>query len=194
MYQVRMSRMTGAAQRGRGGHASTSARAPRWANLTPYHSDPVCQICSSPSSTIRHVHVSTEYDRRAAVSAGKRSFYCISCGREHGTDKPTRRHLLITSSTLYRFDRAPGWSNPSGHFDVEAIVGATVNDGHEVFQHMYGWQQEPVDAVIVLGINNVLKNHSTGRVVSDINNLKNAIYKHSVLHHHKELGLKGILW
>ena len=88
-----------------GGH-SAAARGPP---AQPYYNDPVCKICSSHNSTIRHVHASTEYDRRCAVNAGKSSFYCISCGRVHDTAKPTRRRLLITSSTLYRFDKAPGW-------------------------------------------------------------------------------------
>ena len=100
-------------------------------------------ICSTDLATVRHVHVSSEFDRRTAASGGKHSFYCIACGIQHGTAKPARRRLLITSSTLYRvyrFDKAPGWSNTSDHFDVEAIVGGTVNDGHEVFQHLYGSQ------------------------------------------------------
>ena len=131
------------------------------ANFCPYRTDPVCVICSTETATVRHIHASSEYDRRMAVKAGKNTFYCISCGRNHETAKPTRRRLLLTSSTLYRFDKAPGWSNNSGHFDVEAIVGGTVNDRHEMFQLMYGPEPEPVDAVLVLGINNVLKNHST---------------------------------
>ena len=139
-------------------------------NVRPYRTDPVCNICSSATATIRHVHVSSEYDRRMAVKAGKSTFYCIACGRHHGTAKPARRRLLLTSSTLYRFDTAPGWSNTAGHFDVEAIVGGTVNDGHEVFQRMYGTEPEAVDVVIVLGINNVMRNHSTMRITTDINN------------------------
>ena len=157
--------------------------------LKHWSSDPVCRICSTGNSTVRHVHASSEFDRREAVAAGRTSFYCISCGRRHDTTKPARRQVLLTSSTLYRFDKAPGWTN-TGHFDVEAIVGGTINDGHEVFQLLYGTQPEPVDVVIVLGINNILKNHSTDRVTTDINNLKNTVYKHSVLFNHRALGLR----
>ena len=134
--------------------------------------------------------MSSEFDRREAETAGKTTFYCISCGRHHDTIKPARRRVLLTSSTLYRFDQSPGWTNTSGHFDVEAIVGGTVNDGDDVFQLLYGSQPEPVDVVIVLGINNILKRHSTSRITSDINILKNAVYKHSVLYNHRALNIR----
>ena len=69
-------------------------------------------------------------------------------------------------------------------------MGGTVKKGIKAFNIMYKSNPIPLNAVICLGINDVMKGHSVEDIVQDLAHFQNLIYDHSKRYKHIELGLE----
>ena len=98
-------------------------------------------------------------------------------------ERPARRRLLVTSSTLYRFWEHTEF-NPSCCFDVESIVGGTFEDGERAFRRNYFDNPEPCDIHVVMGINNVSSGQAVEDIVKEILLFEDTVMKHSQKHAH----------
>ena len=134
--------------------------------------------------------MSTEYDRIQAVTSGRSRYFCKICDTNHNSGTPTTRNLLVTSSTLINFWKDRQWYTPV-HFDCEAIVGGTVGDGIRAFEVLYESNPTPMNVVIAIGINDILKNRSVHDTVQDLYTFTQKIRNHSKRYKHVELGLEG---
>ena len=152
--------------------------------------DPACEICSGgPCGPVNHYHISTEHDRLVALHDRKQaSFYCQTCRKSHETLSPMRRNVIFTSSTMINFWKNSKW-NPPFHIDCEAIVGGTIKDSIRSFKIAYENNPTPINAVICVGINDILKGHSVEDICQDLHVFQSIIYDHSRHYKHTELGL-----
>ena len=139
------------------------------------------QRCNKCKGETFHFHISTDFDREAALKLSKDTVHCFVCGVEHGVATPARRKILLTSSTLIYFWRAPGFIAPI-HFEVEAIVGARVRDLTKVLKQRYSSKPAPMDVVICAGINNVGEGQAEADTLREFADLQNEIYDLSLIH------------
>ena len=153
-------------------------------------SDTACNIFSGGrAGQVLHHHFSSEDDRMRAIADRRPTFYCQICKISHVTDTPIRRNVIFSSSTLINFWKDPAWV-PVNHIDCEAIVGGTVEEGMQAFKLIYESNPTPINAVLCLGINNILKGMSVSSIVQDLVRFQTAIYNHSVHYKHIALGLE----
>ena len=97
--------------------------------------------------------------------------------------------MIFTSYTLINFWKDPKWRS-SLHVDVEAIVGGTVKDGIKAFKIMFDTNPIPLNIVICLGINDIMKAHTVVDIVQDLHTFQSLVYEHSKRYKHVELGLE----
>ena len=152
--------------------------------------DPPCNICSNGwDNQVFHYHFSSEYQRMQALADRRSYYFCEMCGTSHVTDTPVRRNVIFTSSTLINFWKDSNWF-PSTHVDCEVVVGGKVEDGLNCFKIMYSNNPTPLNVVLALGINNVLKGDSMEKIVEDLHVFQSTVINHSISYKHAILGIE----
>ena len=96
-----------------------------------HQKDQSCNICYNEVSGVKYFH--HQFSTQTVQEGNKTSSLCTICRQVHSMERPLRRRILITCSTLYRC-----WEHtefkPSCCFDVEAIVGGTFEDGERALR------------------------------------------------------------
>ena len=114
--------------------SSSANQDPKLGNPS-HQKDQSCNICYNEVSGVKYFH--HQFSTQTVREGNKTSSLCTICRQVHSMERPLRRRILITCSTLYRC-----WEHtefkPSCCFDVEAIVGGTFEDGERALRLL--WQ------------------------------------------------------
>ena len=147
---------------------------------------PKCWICYNFRTGVNyyHHHISTQalrdyYKRRF----GDRYQRCFICKKHHRGREPSRRRILITSSTLYKCWEHENF-NPTSCFDVETIVGGTYIEGLRAFRRNFYYSEEPCDILVVMGINNISSGQGVNEIINEIKEFKAVVMHHSYKYRH----------
>ena len=180
--------------------ASTSKRSPRASapqsklisqDVRSYkgHSyrDPSCGICYNAFSGTEyfHKHDSTQNQREFAKGQSNNAqFFCTICKGMEDLKRPTRRRILISSSTLAGF-----WEHSSFktdlHMDCEVIVGGRVRDGCRAWRRSYMYNPEPCDIIVCMGVNNLGDSQPIPDIMQEIKDFASEVDRHSKIFSHE---------
>ena len=117
--------------------------------------DVPCNICSDKFSQVNHGHFSSEWLRRQAVEDNQTDYFCPTCRRKHSTDRQNRRSKIILASSTLHNALTHLAVKTIFHIDVETIPGAKTWDLERALTKLYLRRPDPVDVVVVCGLNQV---------------------------------------
>ena len=148
--------------------------------------DSLCQLCGDDSCQIYHHHVSSQAVRDfAKMHQASQLFNCIMCKAEESVLHPPTRKVILTSSTLFNV-----WTSQElklhQHVEIESVVGGRIRDLTRALLMLYLKHPEPLEVVVVAGINNIGERQSVPEIIEEIWELKDAVRAHSELHGHQE--------
>ena len=160
--------------------SSSANQDPKLGNPS-HQKDQSCNICYNEVSGVKYFH--HQFSTQTVREGNKTSSLCTICRQVHSMERPLRRRILITCSTLYRC-----WEHtefkPSCCFDVEAIVGGTFEDGERALRRNYFDNPEPCDVMVVMGINNISKGQDVEDIFQEILQFEETLKKHYLKHFH----------
>ena len=153
--------------------------------LTRNNRDPDCRICYNPvaGDHYYHPHISTQTQRIFAEEANQDRFFCIICKQQEVVKSPSRRKVVISSSTLANFYLDPSYKCEN-HFDVEILVGGKFRDGCRAWRRVYEHLSEPGDIILAMGINNISENQPLQDIMEELKEFHSDIKEHSNRHNH----------
>lgn len=149
--------------------------------LPPRKKDLPCLHCNDEGeSVIKHGHYSSEVVRQMAVDLGRNDYFCPGCKKLHTTALPRRHKLVMASSTVHNaithLNITPGF-----HMSVETIPGAKTPDLERAFRKLWFTKPEPIDCVLICGINQVTT-ESVDDMMQSYGNIIQAFKDHSTAH------------
>ena len=128
-----------------------------------YTTHSLCQICQLP-----HKHFSSLRLRdMLGVEGPDKRYLCPSCKSHHRSYPEERIKLVVSDSTLHQFFAPPGYTAAQYpgdimHSDYITIPGGCLDDLYNAFRFDCDLlpTSKPLDCVLVMGYNDVVKGHS----------------------------------
>lgn len=143
-----------------------------------------CKICSQFQGedgrlrVYQHIHCSSKYDRVIAELNEDGQYYCNHCIKYHYVKTGERTPLVISSSTLAGWRGEPRAHEQVGdpiHLDWDLIRGGKIRTAIHSIKAQYERAESPVDAFIMLGLNDLLEGTSVSRIWQSYMKLTNLL-------------------
>ena len=155
-----------------------------------------CTICSfrqihpHPLKPVFHKHFSSRQLRIIMGVEHYGGFYrCISCsenrfpGRIHKHERHGRRRLVVSSSTLHNYYLSEHYEGDSVHIDYCTIPGAKIQDLYLAYREEYLRSENPLDVILVAGLNNLNKGEEENQVMERIREFAIMVTEESMNYH-----------
>lgn len=148
------------------------------------HEAKYCEICSQYPSLdgelrlYHHTHYSSKNDRLHAKINDDGQYWCNHCIKHHYVKTGERVPLVISSSTLAGWRGHPDAFDQEGdafHIDWDLIRGAKIRTAIHSFKAQYSRSDKPIDAFILLGLNDLLEGASVSRIWRSLQTLTDLI-------------------
>ena len=133
--------------------------------------DPLCEPCG-----LEHVHFSTRIDRNNAIKKNLEEYFCPIC-KKMESSKLNIRKLILSDSLLYG-----AWDTKTEikeHVDLEVLNGAKIKDLSNILKKYYLTSPEPIEVILIGGINNIQIGEKAYQVLNDIYDIKKMLKSHS---------------
>ena len=123
-----------------------------------------CKICSGRNImgyTVGdrfHKHFSSIEEREGeGCFDDMTEFDCSTCKVRHKLDTEKRLKICVSSSALHKFWSLRKYEGDKNHIDYLTIKGARINDLTAAWEVQYGNVAQPMDVLLVAGLENVAK-------------------------------------
>ena len=151
----------------------------------------LCQICTKPGKQIRHKHFSSLRLRQIlGVESSGQAYLCPSCKSRHRPYTEARVKITVSDSTLHEFFAPPGYTQTQYegdvmHCDYITIPGACMDTLFDAFRMDCAIlpPDKPIDVVLVMGYNDLVKGHSRHFMMECFNCFSNYVFELARKHH-----------
>ena len=139
-------------------------------------------MCSDSVTKKYHKHYSTARLRSfiGRLQKGKGTYVCPICKEPERVTVPANetRRVVVADSTMHRI-----WSKvhqaSTEHFDIDSIVGGTVQDMMRALAKNYLDQPNRVEILVIAGISNIAAGENAENIINDMKVLKRVVDAHS---------------
>ena len=139
-------------------------------------------MCSDSVTKKYHRHYSTASLRRTfwRLQKGEGTYMCDICKDLESVTVPANetRRVVVADSTMHRIWRKVHQASTE-HFDIDSIVGGTVQDMMRALAKNYLDQPNRVEILVIAGISNIAAGENAENIINDMKVLKRVVDAHS---------------